>query len=62
MGIPPAMTVIRPKLDKLSDRDVALLFRAIDAAEQRAKLTSAARAKGHSNHKGNSERKLGAKC
>jgi hypothetical protein len=41
-----AMTAQRPSLRGLNDRDVALLFRAIDAAE-RAKLTSDARAKGH---------------
>jgi len=55
------ITGLRPKLGKLSDRDVALLFSAIDAAEC-AKLTSDAQAKCHSNHKGNSERKLGAEC
>jgi hypothetical protein len=56
-----SMTGIRPKLDGLGDRDVALLFQAVTASEDRAKLTSSAQASGHSNHEGIPVRKLGAK-
>jgi hypothetical protein len=33
------MTGIRPKLDRISNRDLALLYRAITAIEDRAKRT-----------------------
>jgi len=55
-----AMIGQRPSLRELSERDVALLYQAITAAQDRAKLSSDAQRQRHSDHKQIPVRKLGA--